>query len=360
MTETARVPAGWYNDPLGTSQLRWWDATAWTEHTTPIDAGPPASEASVADSENELIAPLTAHENDVLVIHPVPRNREVHHGSSSSTAAPNPTRPIDFEPAANIAPVTDIRPVVDISPKTESVSQPDGSPVADDSPFVDLGSAVDPAPAVKIPEARNPGISDVTLTANTWNALNRAIAGAVHSASEPLVELRFSDAPTLVIDPHNGIYWWADPLNSFSAGSTDGDVETIPRPAGLHTYEAGHDWEPLVWLIGTRADPESFDSLSLSGARFKLRRWPNLTTLNHTTEQMSMTAMLGAAHLTIIELATLAKVDADDARRLVSTFEIMGLLTHTMDTTSGLVRDSVTAAASKEGIFSRLKARFSR
>ena len=29
-----RVPAGWYPDPLGLPQLRWWDNQAWTEHTS--------------------------------------------------------------------------------------------------------------------------------------------------------------------------------------------------------------------------------------------------------------------------------------------------------------------------------------
>jgi len=29
-----RVPAGWYPDPLGLPQLRWWDNHAWTEHTS--------------------------------------------------------------------------------------------------------------------------------------------------------------------------------------------------------------------------------------------------------------------------------------------------------------------------------------
>lgn len=26
-------PAGWYNDPQGQAEQRWWDGTAWTEHT---------------------------------------------------------------------------------------------------------------------------------------------------------------------------------------------------------------------------------------------------------------------------------------------------------------------------------------
>ena len=32
--EDVRVPAGWYPDPLGLPQLRWWDNHAWTEHVS--------------------------------------------------------------------------------------------------------------------------------------------------------------------------------------------------------------------------------------------------------------------------------------------------------------------------------------
>jgi hypothetical protein len=34
------VEAGWYSDPNGGPDLRWWDGTAWTEHTSPPVAGP--------------------------------------------------------------------------------------------------------------------------------------------------------------------------------------------------------------------------------------------------------------------------------------------------------------------------------
>ncbi len=30
----ATVPAGWYGDPSGSYRLRWWDGTAWTDHTS--------------------------------------------------------------------------------------------------------------------------------------------------------------------------------------------------------------------------------------------------------------------------------------------------------------------------------------
>tara|TARA_R110000868_G_scaffold240452_1_gene494906 strand:- start:319 stop:546 length:228 start_codon:yes stop_codon:yes gene_type:complete len=75
---------------------------------------------------------------------------------------------------------------------------------------------------------------------------------------------------------------------------------------------------------------------------------------------MAMTAMLGAAYLTVTELSSLAKVDVDDARRLISTFELMGLLTHTIDTIADEARQPIAMDPAKESIFSRLKSRFSR
>jgi hypothetical protein len=44
--DDVRVPAGWYPDPLGLPQLRWWDNHAWTEHTS--DARQPMVEETVA------------------------------------------------------------------------------------------------------------------------------------------------------------------------------------------------------------------------------------------------------------------------------------------------------------------------
>ncbi len=48
------VPAGWYPDPLGLPQLRWWDAQAWTEHTSEARAPivvQPAARAAYHDEE---------------------------------------------------------------------------------------------------------------------------------------------------------------------------------------------------------------------------------------------------------------------------------------------------------------------
>lgn len=52
---TFGVPAGWYPDPLGLPQLRWWDSQSWTEHTSearaPIIVQPVSANLGFADEE---------------------------------------------------------------------------------------------------------------------------------------------------------------------------------------------------------------------------------------------------------------------------------------------------------------------
>lgn len=47
----ASVPAGWYSDPAGSGQLRWWDGAAWTEHMHP-GRDVPTAVSGTAESQN--------------------------------------------------------------------------------------------------------------------------------------------------------------------------------------------------------------------------------------------------------------------------------------------------------------------
>lgn len=57
--DDVRVPAGWYPDPLGLPQLRWWDNHAWTEHTS--DARQP-----MVAQETVAATPRLAYADDDL------------------------------------------------------------------------------------------------------------------------------------------------------------------------------------------------------------------------------------------------------------------------------------------------------
>lgn len=98
MTDDVRVPAGWYPDPLGLPQLRWWDNHKWTEHVS--DARPPARSAgpqlAYLDDEPE---PMTGR-TDVLA--DLPSRRELRERERLAHAA-DPGAAAELAPPATQA-----------------------------------------------------------------------------------------------------------------------------------------------------------------------------------------------------------------------------------------------------------------
>ena len=47
------APAGWYRDPLGLAQLRWWDGLSWTDHTE--EQRPEIQTATPATEDSNLV-----------------------------------------------------------------------------------------------------------------------------------------------------------------------------------------------------------------------------------------------------------------------------------------------------------------
>lgn len=42
MSDTPTTPPGWYPDPTAPGTERYWDGTAWTDHSRPVTVAPPA------------------------------------------------------------------------------------------------------------------------------------------------------------------------------------------------------------------------------------------------------------------------------------------------------------------------------
>lgn len=58
---TSRTPPGWYDDPAGAAQLRWWDGTQWTEHVhARADAAASAATAPGVAAQPAAAAPAYA------------------------------------------------------------------------------------------------------------------------------------------------------------------------------------------------------------------------------------------------------------------------------------------------------------
>lgn len=154
--EYGRVPAGWYPDPLGLPQLRWWDNHAWTEH--------------VSDARQPMVAqpaPTTFADDDELPTRRARRSAESATDAGETIndrplahvlkALPAPTTEsmpalIEPEPAA---PAFAADPVVEPVAETFFAPEPAASEPASSTPLfgADPFAAPEPAPFTPPPFA---------------------------------------------------------------------------------------------------------------------------------------------------------------------------------------------------------------
>lgn len=96
--DDVRVPAGWYPDPLGLPQLRWWDNHAWTEHTS--------------DARQPMVAESTPVE---------PMAAQPMQAARATTSRPRLTFADDLPYADDVDPADLAHPVHDlVEPSTEA------------------------------------------------------------------------------------------------------------------------------------------------------------------------------------------------------------------------------------------------
>lgn len=109
--------AGWYTDPTHAAQLRWWDGSAWSEHTHPMPPQAPAPAAAPA-------APAATAGQELGQVPFVPRYGELApQGAQPAAAQP----PAAQSPAAQQYAAQPYRPY-GAAPARSTV--PDGTPTA--------------------------------------------------------------------------------------------------------------------------------------------------------------------------------------------------------------------------------------
>lgn len=113
--DDVRVPAGWYPDPLGLPQLRWWDNHAWTEHTSDARQPMVATETvapvrvAYADDEPEFDTGLPYADDDAAdfatsgdLTRRERRERERLEEEDAGALAPIEERPAFAEPLLSL------------------------------------------------------------------------------------------------------------------------------------------------------------------------------------------------------------------------------------------------------------------
>ena len=96
---------GWYADPTGAAQLRWWDGHAWTEYVEPYEATPAQSETAEAIpaydeaqyyAQQEQVA-ANVPVQDAAEVPPIPSPEEPSYWEDT-VPAPSPEETAVWEP----------------------------------------------------------------------------------------------------------------------------------------------------------------------------------------------------------------------------------------------------------------------
>ena len=180
---------------------------------------------------------------------------------------------------------------------------------------------------------------------------------AMRSAGSRLIAVEFANLPELRIDMAERVFWWDVVLSELPQESFAFEVRleaSLARPP-----VAGRDLEALLWMTGTTTTDHSIaDGLDMR-LRYKLRRWPNLASLPHTTQDLRMTSILAYASLTPAKLSVVAGAPLPEVRVLLGTYVLMGLVVASADSgDSAAERQPVPARSG--GLFDRLRDRFRR
>lgn len=95
---------GWYADPTGAAQLRWWDGHAWTQYVEPYEATPAQSETAEAipaydeaqyDAQQEQVA-ADVPTQEAAEVPPIPSPEEPSYWEDS-VPVPSPEEPSYWE-----------------------------------------------------------------------------------------------------------------------------------------------------------------------------------------------------------------------------------------------------------------------
>jgi hypothetical protein len=114
------VPAGWYPDPLGLPQMRWWDNHGWTEHTTEARAPIVIQEAKLAWADDDIQEELPTRRER--------RERERSDSTDDGSVDPevaNADALLELEPPSwDEVPADEPAPEVVLTPNFEPVFEP--------------------------------------------------------------------------------------------------------------------------------------------------------------------------------------------------------------------------------------------
>lgn len=205
-----------------------------------------------------------------------------------------------------------------------------------------------PRPAETLPSPFGPG----------WTSAAIAVHSVREIATPMLMQLNVADHGSIVIDFRHHAFAWDTAVTTFPAAPSSVSVytqtvsESTPAPFPL----PGYDLDPLLWFVGLNSFAGERASWLRADERYRLLRWPNLTGLRHSIDQMRMIALLSNSSLGPSELASAVQTSPAEAQRLINALSLMGILRVSAESPAPLTRPRA-ATAQEPSLFQRLRKR---
>lgn len=315
-TYTTNIPAGWYPDPLGLPQLRWWDNHTWTDQIS----------GARAPLMHQLVdfADATALESDATI----------HAAAEPESAASGGAVP----PEAT---------------HTSTLRQLE-APLPEDA--VDSASSGDPTAGYR---DRLDDDSDLTVVVSEWAQLAEAIKIASSNKQPTVLAITSPSFPMLVIDVFERSYWWKAEITAFPSVPVSINIRSHLRDDVIMPSGAGLDLSALLWMVGLNGYAHAPAPWLADGARYRLRRWPNITSLPHDDAQLRMTSILSHAPLSAKELSAIAETELRSAHALIAALSLMNIL-RVLPGASEDEFGAATPTPAPLGFFARLRGRHSK
>ncbi|WP_167051001.1 hypothetical protein [Salinibacterium sp. ZJ77] len=162
--------------------------------------------------------------------------------------------------------------------------------------------------------------------ASGWASTATAIHAVRRMPAQVLLRIEVVNVGSIVIDPrvdgYSGI-----PADELPVAPAAVYVETHPVESAPPVLGPLGDLDAVLWHIGELSFGDERATWLWPTDRYRLVRWPRITRLAVELDTIKMFAALGAAMITVEELADAADVPLARAQRTVNALSLMGLLT---------------------------------
>jgi len=190
-----------------------------------------------------------------------------------------------------------------------------------------------------------------------WTSASIAVHSILQMRLPMFLRLEPAGFGPITIDFRHHAFEWGTSLDDFPDEPATVLVETEPTTHDEPPLFAlpGADLDTLLWVMGLHSFQDERAFWLRPGDHYRLTRWPDLRSIDHSMDQMRMIAMLGNIALSAEQLAAAADVEVAHAQRLLNALSLMGVLESALEARAAASVQPEPRASGHRSLFSRLR-----